>query len=317
MEDIVRKMEDTVRNIQNTYNDAINICYTHPNSYISAANPTICAVEQLERSSVGERVRALHSERAIAAGNQLSSDEDEIDPMYKRMCGCRLTTRVIFVMLLLGISQPIGPDFMYIYGYLLNHYTTNKIMGGMYLSELPSIIESNYYINDSLQFTPNLFIVQILKRFDRRESIYDLIPVHSFIVVVYPDLSCGVISSWYGGFDGAATSLIYTKIPDPARPTEFTTGVEELQEQLSPEGLLNTEYTDKLFGEGNSLEGELKTIFISKEAIIGEQGLDGIGLGGTFGGGRRERTNKKRKTRRKTRRKTKRKTKRKTRRKSR
>ena len=302
-------MEDNILRIQKNYNDAINICYTNPNSYISATNPTICAVEQLERSSVGERVSALHSERALAAGIQLSSDEDEIDPMYKRMCGCRLTTRIIFVMLLLGINEPIGPEFMWIYGKLLHHNINNTIMRGLNIDKLSGkipIVEREYYINESLEEISDLFIVQILKRVNRRVSMYDLVPVHSFIVIMYPDRSCGVISSWYGGFDGGATPLIYNKI-----------SFEELQGVLTPKGLINTEYTDILFGKGNNLEGDLKPIFISKEAII--YGMEfagiefaGLELGG--GGGRRKRTNKKRKTRRNTRRNTRRKTRRKTRR---
>ena len=77
-----------------------------------------------------------------------------------------------------------------------------------------------------------------------------------------------------------ATSIIYNKIP-----------FEELQYVLTPDkGLLNNDYTDILFGKGNNLEGNLETIFISKEAIIGEAGLSG-------GGGRRKRTKKKRKKR--------------------
>ena len=88
-------MEDIVLNIQKNYNDAINICYTYPNSHISATNPTICAVEQIMGNTVGERVSARHAEDI-----SLSSDEEILEPMYKTMCGCRLTTRVIFVMLL-------------------------------------------------------------------------------------------------------------------------------------------------------------------------------------------------------------------------
>ena len=284
-------MEDNILRIQKNYNDAINICYTNPNSYISATNPTICAVEQLERSSVGERVSALHSERALAAGIQLSSDEDEIDPMYKRMCGCRLTTRIIFVMLLLGINEPIGPEFMWIYGKLLHHNINNTIMRGLNVDKLSGIVEKDYYINESLEEISDLFIVQILKRVNRRVSMYDLVPAHSFIVIMYPDRSCGVISSWYGGFDDAATPIIYNKI-----------SFEELRGVLTPEGLINKEYTDILFGKGNNLEGDLKTIFISKEAIIyrmefaGIEFPDCLELGG--GGGRRKRT--RRKTRRKT-----------------
>ena len=291
-------MENNVLSIQKNYNDAINICYTYPNSYISATNPTICSVEQMVhgRKTVGERVRALHSERELAAGIQLSSDEDEIiEPMYKTMCGCRLTTRIIFVMLLLCINEPIGPEFMWIYGKLLHHNINNTIMRGLNVDKLSGIVEKDYYINESLEEISDLFIVQILKRVNRRVSMYDLVPAHSFIVIMYPDRSCGVISSWYGGFDDAATPIIYNKI-----------SFEELRGVLTPEGLINKEYTDILFGKGNNLEGDLKTIFISKEAIIyrmefaGIEFPDCLELGG--GGGRRKRT--RRKTRRKNRRKT-------------
>ena len=271
-------MEDSVLNIKDTYNKAIEVCQYSPYSYSSATNPTVCGIEQIIGRTVADGVR----EKYISIQPQ---DEDEqINPMHKSMCGCRLTARVIFVMLLLGINEPSGTPFMEKYKSLFSTEhpnITNIIMDGLNVKQISEIhggSVQNIYSYLPPQ-TSNLFIVQILKYIDFLQNYY---PVHSFIVMIYPDNMCGVVSSWYSGDDSVATPIIYNKIP-----------FEELQYVLKPnEGLLNNDYTDMLFGKGNNLEGNLETIFISKEAIIGEEGLGG-------GGGRRKRTKKKRKKRKK------------------
>ena len=271
-------MEESVLNIKDTYNKAIEVCQYSPYSYSSATNPTLCGIEQIIGRTVADGVR----EKYISIQPQ---DEDEqINPMHKSMCGCRLTARVIFVMLLLGINEPSGTLFMEKYESLFSTEhpnITNRIMGILNIKQISEIhggLWSHIYSYLPPQ-TSNLFIVQILKYIDFLQNYY---PVHSFIVMIYPDNMCGVVSSWYSGDDSVATSITYNKIP-----------FEELQYVLTPdEGLLNNDYTDILFGKGNNLEGNLETIFISKEAIIGEAGLGG-------GGGRRKRTKKKRKKRKK------------------
>ena len=273
-------MEESVLNIKDTYNKAIEVCQYSPYSYSSATNPTVCGMEQIIGRTVADGVR----EKYISIQPQ---DEDEqINPMHKSMCGCRLTTRVIFVMLLLGINEPSGNLFMEKYESLFSTEhpnITNRIMDILNIKQISEIhggLWSHIYSYLPPQ-TSNLFIVQILKYIDFLQNYY---PVHSFIVMIYPDNMCGVVSSWYSGDDSVATSITYNKIP-----------FEELQYVLTPdEGLLNNDYTDILFGKGNNLEGNLETIFISKEAIIGEAGLGG---GGGGGGGRRKRTKKKRKKR--------------------
>ena len=270
-------MEESVLNIKDTYNKAIEVCQYSPYSYSSATNPTVCGMEQIIGRTVADGVR----EKYISIQPQ---DEDEqINPMHKSMCGCRLTTRVIFVMLLLGINEPSGTLFMEKYERLFSTEhpnITNRIMGGLNVKQISEIHGGSVQnIYSYLPQTSNLFIVQILKYIDFLQNYY---PVHSFIVMIYPDNMCGVVSSWYSGDDSVATSITYNKIP-----------FEELQYVLTPdEGLLNNDYTDILFGKGNNLEGNLETIFISKEAIIGE-----AGLGGGGGRGRRKRTKKKRKKR--------------------
>ena len=252
-------MEENVLNIINTYNEAIKVCQYTPYDHNSATNPTVCGIEQIIEQPIAHR---LKERRPV-----IQYEDEERSPLYKSMCGCRLTARVVFVMLLLGINEPSGIPFMEKYESLfsMRHQNiTNMIMGGLNVKQISDINNGLYKNIHSylLPKTSNLFIVQILKH-GYRDSPNKFYPVHSFIVMIYPDNMCGVVSSWYSGDDSVATSITYNKIP-----------FEELQQVLRPdEGLLNNKYTDILFGEGNNLEGILEIVFVPKEAIIDEMKL--------------------------------------------
>ena len=50
-------MEDSVLNIKDTYNKAIEVCQYSPHSYSSATNPTVCGIEQIIGRTVADGVR--------------------------------------------------------------------------------------------------------------------------------------------------------------------------------------------------------------------------------------------------------------------
>ena len=85
-------MEVNVQNIINTYNEAIKVCQYTPYDYNSAINPTVCGIEQIIEQPIAHRLKKKHP--------LIQYSDEERYPMYKSMCGCRLTARVIFVMLL-------------------------------------------------------------------------------------------------------------------------------------------------------------------------------------------------------------------------
>jgi hypothetical protein len=234
------------------YNDAIETCELDSLSANASSNPVICGLETIMQEPISSRLK-------VKEDRVLEDDEEEKSHMSKTMCGCRLTARVMFVMLILGIAQPSGKNFIEIYNHLFESdpsNVVNTIMGrGLNMSEINSI-NSGQVSNVTLYLTPSsdLFIVQILKYIDWLGS-YS--PVHSFIIRNLGDGSCQVLSSWFAGGDTMATPIL-----------EKTLSCEELNQRLQPQNLLDETNTNFLFGQGNNLDGNLVTIFIAKEAII-------------------------------------------------
>ena len=234
------------------YNDAIQTCELDSLSANASSNPVICGLETIMQEPISSRLK-------VKDDRVLEDDEEEKPHMSKTMCGCRLTARVMFVMLILGITQPSGENFRETYNHLFESdpsNVVNTIMGkGLNMSEINSIMNGRVS-NVTLYLTPSssLFIVQILKYINWLGS-YS--PVHSFIVRSLGDGSCQVLSSWFAGGDTMATPIL-----------EKTLSCEELNQRLQPQYLLDETNTNFLFGQRNNLDGNLKTIFIAKEAII-------------------------------------------------
>ena len=240
-------MEENIQNIISTYNEAITMCQYDSHDYITSTNPTLCGIEQIMEQPIAHRLRGQQYDR---------------EPMHKTMCGCRLTARLIFTMIILGVYEPT-PSVIKTYDELFSMKQSNivnTIMGkglkNKQISDINKGLFQNIYSNLPLT-KPNLFIVQILK-YVEEFKIYT--PVHSFVVILYEDNMCEVLSSWFS--DEYATPIIYNKL-----------SLEELQYILTPQGLLNDHFTNFLFA--NNLDGILETIFISMEAITDEQRLIG------------------------------------------
>ena len=249
---------DQILKIKQTYNEAITMCYEDPHSDIASTNKTICGIEQIIDHPIAKRTRDINYFKYV------DDDEDPV-PMYKSMCGCRLTSFVIFVMLLLNISIPSGLKFQDTYEKLYSRVSPiiRKILDGpllfRHIREIKSWQLLNIYIYPTLQSTSDIYIVNIYKYIEDLGSYHTM---HSFIVrniLVDSKKLCEVISSWYSGADSPATPLIYNRFP-----------FDELQVLLTPEYLLNHEVTTKLFGENNNFTPDslLQPIFIAKEGIV-------------------------------------------------
>lgn len=240
-----------IQNMVDNYNSAIQTCEIDSLSAYASSNPVICGLETIMQEPISSRLKVKNV--------VLEEDGEEKPHMSKTMCGCRLTAKVMFVMIILKINQPSGKNFIDTYNHLFESEPSNvvnTIMGrGLNIGEITSISRGQIP-NLTLSLTPSsdLFIVQILKHIDWMNS-YS--PVHSFIVKNLGNGNCQVLSSWFAGGDTMATPIL-----------EKTLSCEELNKRLEPQNLLDEKNTNFLFGQGNNLDGNLVTIFIAKEAII-------------------------------------------------
>ena len=233
-----------------TYNDAI-VAVEDPLDILTAENQVVCGMETLIDQSV--------SYRLAKANRQYDCDDGPADPMAKVMCSCRLTARVMFVMIILGLVIPSGPKFIeeYVKFFGPKHKILNHIIiNGLDETGLVTVSSNpNIYLSLPTPETHDLYVVQILKYI---HDTHKYSPIHSFVVkrVDTKNEMWMVLSSWYSGGDSRATPIIQTFL-------SYT----ELNEILDTENLLNNQKTNSLFGAGNNLEGKLETIFFSREAI--------------------------------------------------
>ena len=223
----------------NSYNDVIEKCRENPLS----THPTICKIETMVDSSIADR---------LPRG-------DEKISMDKTMCSCRITAKIMFVMLDLNIIKPSGPDYERTYwGYFddTNNLVNNIVNIGLNYTTIKKI-GGGAFPNVSLLLpppSPNLLIVQILKR-DIYNTDY-FFPLHTFIIKIINETTCEVFSSWFSGEENAVpTPIIFTRL-----------SYEQLHELLTPPIKPNI-----LFGKDNNLDvgqsDNIKTIFISKAAM--------------------------------------------------
>ena len=273
-------MADLIDSMITNYNEAIKICKKDPLGS-AASNETVCGIQKIIKQNVSDRLRVRES------STRRDDDDDDDNPdMFQTMCGCRLTARVMFVMIILGISELKG-SFFDTYSDLFDSEPSNivnTIMGrGLNKTEIESIM-GGQVPNVALSLTPSsdLFIVQILKYIEWTGA-YS--PVHSFIIKNLGNGNCQVLSSWFAGGDTLATPIISN-----------TLSCEELNERLKPENLLDNNNTNFLFGQGNNLNGNQVTIFISKDAIVSSKSPVSPPPTAAVGGRKNKTKTKKRKT---------------------
>ena len=101
----------SIPNMVNHYNSAIQTCEIDTLSEDASSNQVICGLETIMQEPISSRLK-------VKDDRVLEEDEEEKPHMSKTMCGCRLTARVMFVMLILGINEPSGKDFIDTYNEL-------------------------------------------------------------------------------------------------------------------------------------------------------------------------------------------------------
>ena len=264
--------------IKENYNSAIELCETAPLSAAAAKSKVICGIEQ----TVSQPIAGRPSARRLLR-ERVDEDEEPMASMEKQMCGCRLTAVVMFVMVLLEKDTPTGKRFLKAHQKLIENPIIKEIVGSGFKES--RLVEINETIPNILPEIPNLYIVQVLKMINWPGVGNFYTPVHSFIVNFDASGMCYVLSSWYSGGETSATPVIYNEL-----------GFYDLQTMLLPENVSSKETTDKLFGEGNHLEGNLVVLFLGKELFPS-----------LLKGGKKRKSKKKKKTKRKKKRKTKKK----------
>jgi hypothetical protein len=199
-------------------------------------NPIVTAVEKYMGQTIVQRSK-------MKSGIPFEG-LTEPSKMSELMCSCRITSRLIFIMILSGVDVPYGPKFS-INSRFFEH-APRKIWSMLEFGVTQKQLEPIYF-----EFVPQhkLFLVQIFKKYpDTGDNFYS--NEHSF-VIYNEDGLCHVFSSW---FDNKATPILYNKIP-----------LHELMERLKLPNLLDDDNTNYLFG--NNLRGELAILFFPCEVF--------------------------------------------------
>ena len=248
--------ESVEPSIVQNYNKSITLCRKHPESEEASKNVTICGMEEVLGHPVAKKTRRF---------SHVSLEDRGEPPFYKLMCGCRITSLVLFVMLVFGIETPSGPEFHSSYRRTMGELSHNAglIIGGCIpIYKMKELIRGDDpHIKSELESDIDINIVYIFKYMDREISPnYQLF--HSFIIR-YNQGIYEIFSSWYSGCgehgETSATQLIYKT---------FT--FDELKGRLTCKSLLNNENCEEIFGEGNYFpeDSDLKILFIRKTGIL-------------------------------------------------
>lgn len=243
---------DITERIVERYNKSIELCRKSPESKAASEDFTICGIEEVLKHPVAKRTR-------MSSHVELEGDE-ETQSLDKLMCGCRLTSLVLFVMLILNISVPFGTKFHDLYRRIMGNLSPNiRVINEGYIthSKMKELIRGDdEHIKSELEPDIDINIVNIFKYIRGFE--YQI--SHSFLIRynhvhdIYE-----LISSWYSGGGSPATPLIYK-----------TFELDELKGRLTLKSLLNKENCEEIFGKGNYFEEDsiLQILFISKDGVL-------------------------------------------------
>ena len=249
-------MNKLIEEIVFNYNNTIKGLCRDPRHVSTIQNKMICSIENAMSQSIGERISLLDNRRSGRRPRVPNSDDIE-ESMYNLMCGCRLSAKVIFTMLYLGISMPNKNfDISYKQFFENDNHANNIISRGVN----PEHIEK-FVLNDLRKYKPDygkLVIGQILKK--SRDTGFNFSPYHTFVIVIN-DIKCNVLSSW---FAGGKEHLVTNKVKS----------FKELKEILTIESLLDEKVFSDLFGSGNKLifkddedESNYEILFITQKQI--------------------------------------------------
>ncbi len=256
-------MEDLIEEIIFNYNNGVEGLCIDPRDVSPRQNKMICSIENTISQSIGERISLLDNRRSGRRSRVPNSDDIE-ESMYNLMCGCRLSAKVIFTMLYLGISMPNKRFYkQYKQFFENNNHANNIISRGV---NRPEDIKM-FVLNDLRQYSPlygKLVIGQILKK--SRDTGINFSPYHTFVIVINDNGSCNVLSSWFDGLSGAGGKehLVTNKVKS----------FKELEEILTIESLLDEKVCSDLFGSGNKLiltgsetKSNYEILFITQKQI--------------------------------------------------
>ena len=252
-------MADNIyRRIISNYNNAISVCKDDYFGDGTSTNEFICGFEL----ALGEKI----SDRPQKRGRiPIDVDGRPYDEFYKIMCGCRISTLVMFTMLKLDIDKPIGPDFLREYKIIYESEMIQKIMGnpmghnirlyddyavGFGLDhKIPTILPEN----------PDLYIVQILA-IDEHIGIGT---AHSFIVKVEESGLCHILSSWN---DHERTTPPIHERFEFYELRAMLKSYTIVGEQINWSGI-QRDACERLFGPGNVLGENLIVLFLNEDLL--------------------------------------------------
>ena len=271
-------MDDLIEEIIFNYNNAIEGLCIDSRDLSPLQNKMICSIENVLGQSIGQRISLIDHRRPGKQSREPNSDDIE-ENMFELMCGCRLSAKIIFTMLYLGISIPNKMFYKKYKQFFENHnYASSIFIYGIraddLIRNLPGPQRKIFVLNHLNQYSPiygRMVIGQILKQTVDTGILFS--PYHTFIIVINDDESCNVISSW---FDGNKESLVTNKVKS----------LEELQKMLTIESLLNEEVCAELFGEGNKLflsyresESNYEILFVTQKQIENDRTKEKRSLG--------------------------------------
>ena len=166
---------DIAERIVEGYNKSIELCRKYPESEEASEDFTICGVEEVLKHPVAKRTRS--------SSHLSSGDYEELKyPFYKLMCGCRLTSLVLFIMLILNISIPSGIKFHSLYGEIMSNLSPNVreiINGYIPRPKMEKLIRGDdEHIKTKLEPDIDINIVNIFKYIPG----FEYQSLHSFII---------------------------------------------------------------------------------------------------------------------------------------
>lgn len=214
----------------------------------------IAMLEKYQRVSVAERNKMLK-------GIKLDADDVGATHMSERICGCRFTAKLIFTMILLHLTKPIGKRFETTYNTIFKQPLVEKIMFEYISSSRIDDIrnERHPHFYTLLPDTELCICVILSDNISEYGNLFS--SEHNFVVFNRGDGNCNVLSSSWRGV-GDVSTPISNKLEK----------YEDLKLRLMPENLRNKENAEDLFGSNINLTGNLEIIFISKEAFIALSG---------------------------------------------
>jgi len=219
-----------------------------------ASDQIITMLEKYQRVSIAQRNKMLK-------GIKLDEDDVVATHMSERMCGCRFTAKLIFTMILLRFTKPIGKRFETTYNTIFKQPLVEKIMFE-YISQskIDDIRNERHPHFYTLLPDTELCICVILSdNISEHGNLFS--SEHNFVVFNRGDGNCNVLSSSWRGLGDVSTPISNKLVK-----------YEDLKLRLMPENLRNKENAEDLFGSNINLTGNLEIIFISKEAFIALSG---------------------------------------------